>query len=71
MSGDEDYVESWTRRVIANAPKDETPEQVLALMGSCPYLNRGRWASYAVRLGAAQRRRDLDEEVEEDVEARV
>ena len=56
MSGDDDYIESWARRVIANAPKDETPEQVLALMRSCQYLNRGRWASYVVRLGAAQGR---------------
>lgn len=71
MSGDDDYIESWARRVIANAPKDETPEQVLALMGSCTYLNRGRWASYVVRLGAAQRKGNPDEEVQEDVEARV
>lgn len=71
MSGDEEYIESWATRVIANAPKDETPEQVLASMGSCPYLNRGRWAAYVVRLGAAQRRRNLDEEVQEDVEASV
>lgn len=56
MSGDDDYVESWARRIIANAPRDETPEQVLALMRSCQYLNRGRWAAYVVRLGAAQGR---------------
>lgn len=56
MSGDDDYIESWARRIIANAPKDETPEQVLSLMRSCQYLNRGRWAAYVLRLGAAQGR---------------
>lgn len=55
-----DYVESWAERVIANAPPNETPEQVMELMRSNTYLNRGRWAAYVVRLGAAQRRRESD-----------
>lgn len=55
MSGD--YVLSWTRRVIANAPKGETEEDVLRLMKNERYLNRGRWAAYVVRLGNARRKR--------------
>jgi hypothetical protein len=53
-----DYVGSWTRRIIENAPKDETPDDVMRKMRSEPYLNRGRWAAYVVRLGEANRRAD-------------
>lgn len=58
---DEDYIETWTRRVLSNAPSDETPEDVLRLIQREPYLNRGRWAAYVVRLGAAEQRRRGDD----------
>ena len=51
-----DYVRSWTMRIIENAPKDERPEDVLRKLHAEPYLNRGRWAAYVVRLGEANRR---------------
>ena len=51
-----DYVDSWAKRIVANAPKDETPEDVLALINRERYLNRGRWAAYVIRLGAANER---------------
>ncbi len=59
----ESYVDSWERRTVANAPKEETPEDVMGLMERETFLNRGRWAAYVVRLGAAQRREARQEEV--------
>lgn len=54
-----DYVESWQKRVIDNAPKDETVDDVLKKMRSEKYMNRGRFAAYAVRLGEACKRNAL------------
>lgn len=51
-----DYVKSWERRIIENAPKNETPDDVISLMTNERYLNRGRWAALVVRLGKANRR---------------
>ena len=51
-----DYVKSWERRIIANAPKDETVGDVLKIIRNERFLNRGRWAALVVRLGAANRR---------------
>lgn len=53
-----DYAKSWERRVLDNAPKDETPDDVLSKIREERYINRGRWAAYVVRLGAACRRAD-------------
>lgn len=50
------YVESWTKRVLDNAPKHETVSDVLTLMANEQFMNRGRWAAYVVRLGAASQR---------------
>ena len=36
-----------------NAPSDDTVDDVLRLMRNERYMNRGRWAAYVVRLGAA------------------
>lgn len=52
----DDYVESWERRVAANAPNNETVDDVLKLMRDERYLNRGRWAALVVRLGLANER---------------
>lgn len=52
----DDYVESWERRVVANAPSNETADDVLKLMRGERYLNRGRWAALVVRLGLANER---------------
>lgn len=53
-----DYVRSWERRVIANAPKDETTNDVLDIIRNEKFLNRGRWAALVVRLGMANKRRN-------------
>ncbi len=55
------YVKSWTERIINNAPKNETVEDVLNLIETEKYLNRGRWAAYVVRLGLACQRKKLYE----------
>lgn len=47
---------SWEERIVANAHKHETVSDVLSLMDSEPFMNRGRWAAYVVRLGAANKR---------------
>lgn len=52
----DDYVESWERRIVANAPNNETVDDVLKLMRDERYLNRGRWAALVVRLGLANER---------------
>lgn len=51
-----DYVESWEQRIIANAPKDETTNDVLGIIMNEKFLNRGRWAALVVRLGMANKR---------------
>ena len=51
-----EYVESWERRVIANAPNDETVVDVLKIIKNERFLNRGRWAALVVRFGVANRR---------------
>lgn len=56
MNGNADYVRSWERRILSNAPKEETVDDVLRLMSNERYMNRGRWAAYVVRLGAANSR---------------
>lgn len=51
-----DYVKSWEQRIIANAPKDETVNDVLNIIRNEKFLNRGRWAALVVRLGMANER---------------
>lgn len=52
----EDGLQDLDRRVLANAPNDETTDDVLRLINETRYMNRGRWAAYVVRLGAATKR---------------
>lgn len=46
-------------RIINTAPKDETVTDVLTKMRNDPFLNRGRYAAFVVRLGAATKREKL------------